>query len=80
MLEQFIAMVVEARKAGVSMGVMRAQLLLQGMDEEETTLLIDIVALEVRHAPSEVHVNPNPITMKYKVTETPQGQVIDCYV
>jgi len=80
MLEQFIAMVIQAHKQGVSVGAMRATLLLQGMDEEECTLLIEIVAMEVRVKPECVRVQPKPIDMKYKVSEGPTGTVVDCYV
>ena len=50
-LETFVTSVVQAHQAGVSVGMLRAHLLLQGMDGEETSLLLEIVAVEVRKAP-----------------------------
>lgn len=73
MLEQFLAMVVAAHKAGVEVGVLRAQLLLQGMDEEEVSLMIDVVIIEVRTKPTK------PATA-YTQVVTPTGQIVDVVV
>lgn len=46
MLEQFLDMILHAHDAGVSAGELHAHLLLQGMDEEEVSLILDIIALK----------------------------------
>ena len=48
MLQEFLDMILQAHKAGVSAGELRAHLLLQGMDEEEISLIMDIIALQRR--------------------------------
>ena len=57
-LDQFVMAVVAcAREKGtVNIGVLRAALLSEGMDEEELTLLLDIVSIEVRHTQKAVTV------------------------
>lgn len=74
MLEQFLAMVVAAHKSGVEVGVLRAQLLLQGMDEEEVSLMIDVVIIEVRQG---VRANPTNKATTYTQVVTPTGQIVD---
>jgi hypothetical protein len=61
-LEAFVAAVVQAHRNGVSISVLRAQLILNGMDGEETSLLLDIVAIEVRKSPT---VQPGQIIDTY---------------
>lgn len=52
-LETMVDMLVASARAKlVSIGTIRAQLIQDGMDEEEISLLIDIVALEMRHNPT----------------------------
>lgn len=46
MLAKFLDIILAAHKAGVSGGALRAHLLLQGMDEEEISLILDIIALQ----------------------------------
>lgn len=48
MLDQFLTLVIEAKKAGVSVKEITSHLLLQGMDEEEVSLILDIIALEAK--------------------------------
>lgn len=51
-LNQFIALMVSlAKENTLHVGVLRAQLLQAGLSEEEMTLLLEIVALEVKLHP-----------------------------
>lgn len=55
-LEAFVEMVVACAQEGcVNVGVLRAQLIRNGMDDEEVSLLLEIVALEARSNPPRVH-------------------------
>lgn len=58
-MDRFVTMVVQYARAkgAVSMGMLRTQLLRAGMGEEELSLLLDIVALEVRLNPSRVSIS-----------------------
>jgi hypothetical protein len=77
-LEAFVTSVVEARRSGVSVGIIHAQLLLQGMNEEEASMLLEVVAVEVRTATPQGEVCDMKV---YKVTpEVTKGQIIDMYV
>ncbi len=78
-LEMMVELMVAcAREPGsVSMGVMRAQLIREGMDSEELTLLMEIVALEVRSNPPSVSM----ACASYKRTLQPPTQhIIDVVV
>lgn len=58
-MDRFVTMVVQYARAkgAVSVGMLRAQLLRAGMGEEELSLLLDIVALEVRLNPPRVSIS-----------------------
>lgn len=48
-LDTFVNMVVaQVRQGSITVGMLTAQLIRHGMEEEEITLLLEIVALEVR--------------------------------
>lgn len=48
-LDTFVNMVVaQVRQGSIAVGMLTAQLVRDGMDEEEITLLLEIVALEVK--------------------------------
>lgn len=51
-LEMMVAMMVtEVRESSITIGMLRAQLLCVGVDEEELALLLEVVTLEVSLQP-----------------------------
>lgn len=63
-LDMFVSMVVKANRDGVSVGILKAQLIQDGMSMEEVSILLDIVALEVRHTPTPEYPDMRVITSK----------------
>ena len=63
-------MVAGVRNGHLTLGRLRASLLREGMDQEETTLLLELIALEV----SLRHISMRQVVKSYKTACHPTAQ------